>query len=83
MHLTILTPEKKYFDGEVTLVQVPGSEERGAFEIMNNHAPIVSAIRAGQVRVKSDKGDTSFEIKSGFLEAANNNISLLVEGVIE
>lgn len=81
MHLIILTPEKKYFDGEVSMVQVPGSEEKGAFELLNNHAPIVSAIQAGDVRVKTASGEQSFTIKSGFLEAANNTISLLVEGV--
>lgn len=81
MHLTIMTPEKKYFDGEVSMVRVPGSEERGAFELLNNHAPIVSAIRAGHVHVKTATGEQAFTIKSGFLEASNNVISLLVEGV--
>lgn len=83
MHLTIMTPEKKYFDGEVTMVQVPGSEEKGAFELLNNHAPIVSAIRSGKVRVKTASGEEAFMIKSGFLEATDNVISLLVEGVEE
>ncbi len=83
MHLVVLTPEKKYFEGEVSLIQVPGSDEMGAFEILANHAPIVSSIRSGKVRIKTDKEEKIFFVKGGFLEAANNDISLLVEGVTE
>lgn len=83
MHLTILTPEKKYFDGEATLVQVPGSEEQGPFTLLENHAAIVSALRAGKVRVQSPDGEHNYLIKSGFLEASDNQVSLLVEGIEE
>jgi len=79
MHLEILTPEKKLFDGEVAGVNLPGA--LGSFEILNNHAPIISALVKGEVRVKGSQGSQSFKINSGFVECLNNEVTVLVEGV--
>ncbi|TVR87789.1 MAG: ATP synthase F1 subunit epsilon [Saprospirales bacterium] len=78
MKLTILSPDKEIFDGEVTSVKVPGSA--GSFELLNNHAPIVSSLNPGVVRVKTAKETFSFEVDKGFIEMLNNEISLLVQG---
>lgn len=83
MHLEILTPERKFFEGEVELIQVPGSREKGAFEILENHAPIVSSLQPGKVKMKVAGAERNFVIKGGFIEAANNQVSLLVEGIEE
>ena len=59
MHLEIITPEKKLFTGEVKLVQVPGSS--GSFEILNNHAPIISSLDEGKIKIISPEGETKFD----------------------
>lgn len=82
MNLLVLTPEKEIFNGKVTSVQVPGIS--GRFEVLNNHAPIVSALTKGMVRIIIEGGEKkSFEIKKGFIEVLKNDVSLLVQGVTE
>jgi F-type H+-transporting ATPase subunit epsilon len=82
MNLLVLTPEKEIFNGKVTSVQVPGIS--GKFEVLNNHAPIVSALAKGKIRIITEGGEKkSFEIKKGFIEVLKNDVSLLVQGVTE
>jgi F-type H+-transporting ATPase subunit epsilon len=81
MKLTILTPEKKLYEGDVTGVKVPGAA--GSFEMLNGHAPIISALVKGPIRVSAASGTKQFEIESGFIECLNNNITVLVEGATE
>jgi F-type H+-transporting ATPase subunit epsilon len=77
VYLEILTPESKIFAGEVTLVSLPGS--KGSFEIMNNHAPLISTLSAGKIKVMDDTGKTHFfSIKRGVVENLDNQIHLLV-----
>lgn len=76
MHLDILTPEDKIYSGDVTLVQLPGTT--GSFEIMNNHAPLISSLKAGKVKViETNKETKFFDIKGGIVEVLNNNIIVL------
>ncbi len=80
MKISVLTPDRKIFEGEITSVKVPGS--KGEFEVLNNHAAIVSSLNEGRVRViKQGEGQLSFHIEKGFIEVLNNEISLLVQGV--
>ncbi len=82
MVLEILTPEKKIFSGDVYGVQLPGIE--GMFEVLEKHAPLVSALKAGKLKILKDKTATSsYEIQSGFVEVLNNVTSILVEGARE
>jgi F-type H+-transporting ATPase subunit epsilon len=80
MNLEILTPEKKIYSGEVYGVQMPGIS--GSFEVLEKHAPLVSALKAGRVKVLMDKQNhvTSYDIQSGFVEVLNNKVTVLVEG---
>ena len=79
MTLEILTPEKKIFSGEVYGVQLPGIN--GLFEVLDRHAPLVSALKAGKLKILKDKSHTdSFTIKGGFVEVQNNKATVLVEG---
>jgi F-type H+-transporting ATPase subunit epsilon len=78
MYLEILTPEKKLFEGEVTGINLPGVA--GGFELLNNHAPIISALDKGTVRINSASGVKTFEINTGFVECLNNKVIVLVEG---
>lgn len=80
MHLTILSPEQEIYTGDVKSVTVPGAS--GGFEMLENHAPIVSALTKGQVKIETDKGEKmTYLITGGFVEMLNNEISLLVSGV--
>jgi F-type H+-transporting ATPase subunit epsilon len=80
MTLEILTPERKLFSGEVYGVQMPGIS--GSFEVLDKHAPLVSALKAGRVKVLRDKQNhvANFDIKGGFVEVLNNKTTVLVEG---
>jgi len=81
MILEILTPEKKLYSGEVQGVQLPGID--GLFEILDKHAPLVSALGVGKVKVlKKGLADETFTIQGGFVEVINNQATFLVEGVL-
>ena len=77
MHLEIITPDKKVFSGEVTSVSVPGTT--GRFEMLNNHAPIISTLLNGKVKVKDKEGVKTFDVKGGVVENLNNKIIILAE----
>ncbi len=81
MTLEILTPEKKLYSGEVYGVLLPGIT--GLFEILDKHAPLVSALKNGTLKIlkdKSAKNVESYTIQSGFVEVLNNKATVLVEG---
>src|ERR1700754_2299384 len=82
MNLEILTPEKKLFSAEVYGVQLPGVD--GLFEVLDRHAPLVSALKAGRVKVLKDKSNhlAYFTIQSGFVEVIHNKVTVLVEGAV-
>ena len=78
MQLEILTPLGKAYSGEVYGVQMPGLT--GSFEVLNNHAPLVSAMKAGKLKILLEKNKQSyFEIESGFVEVLNNKVTVMVE----
>lgn len=78
LRLKIISPEKRIFDGEVNRVTVPGT--LGEFEILVNHAPIISSLESGKVSYEIATGElTQLEIESGFVEVQKNVISLCVE----
>jgi F-type H+-transporting ATPase subunit epsilon len=79
MHLDILTPEKKIFNGDVYGVMLPGVE--GYFELLDNHAPIVAALGKGQLKILRDKTSTEvYSIEGGFVEMNSNKTIVLIEG---
>lgn len=81
MKLTIITPDKPVYDGEVTSVTVPGSA--GSFEVLENHAPIVSTLDDGKVIIRKGKDEEILHIVGGVVEVSDNNITVLAEGLIE
>jgi F-type H+-transporting ATPase subunit epsilon len=80
MNLEILTPEKILFSDDVFGVQLPGIT--GLFEILDRHAPLISALKSGRIKVLKDKNNHTafFEIQSGFVEVISNKVTVLVEG---
>lgn len=82
MTLEILTPEKKLYSGDVYGVQLPGID--GLFEVLDKHAPLVSALGKGKLKILKDKSSTeSYLIQGGFVEVLNNKATVLVEGAQE
>ena len=80
MNITVLSPDKELFSGEITAVKVPGIN--GQFEILSNHAAIVSSLGTGGVKISKKGGEKmTFNIEKGFVEVLHNEVSLLVQGV--
>jgi len=79
MTLEILTPDKKVFEGEATSVTLPGT--LGFFEILSHHAPIISTLQDGKVVVRGSSKEEVFYIKGGVVEALNNVVTVLAEGI--
>ncbi|MBC6988234.1 MULTISPECIES: ATP synthase F1 subunit epsilon [Hymenobacter] len=80
MHLEIITPDRKVFEGEVTAVVFPGSD--GQFEVLNNHAPLISTLKHGEVTVTSATGREAFRIEGGVVEVLRNNVIVLAEAIV-
>lgn len=82
MHLEIVTPDSKIYDGEIKLIRVPGT--KGSFAVMHNHAPIISTLVKGKIKVLDKAGKESFfDIDGGIIEVRNNLITLLAEKIPE
>lgn len=77
LQLRIVSPEKIEFDGAVESVIVPGT--MGQFEILTDHAPIISTLQPGTVDYTTSDGRISLEIQGGFVEVQKNVVSLCVE----
>lgn len=78
MKLEIITPEKNLFNGEVRYVQLPGSA--GSLGILKNHAPLITTLKAGEIKVEEANGSKhSFAVKGGTVEVLNNRVMVLAE----
>jgi len=79
MFLEIITPEEKVFEGDVQSVQLPGTE--GSFQILDNHAPVVSTLKKGNlVLVDTNNESKEIEVNGGVVEVNSNHIIVLAEG---
>ncbi|XOV93062.1 MAG: ATP synthase F1 subunit epsilon [Bacteroidota bacterium] len=85
MYLEIITPDEKVFEGEVESSIFPGSD--GTFQILNGHAPLISSLKAGDVKIISVVNKTPkelhFTIDGGIVEVLNNKVVVLAESVPE
>ncbi|NLR93095.1 MULTISPECIES: F0F1 ATP synthase subunit epsilon [Flammeovirga] len=80
MFVELLTPDKKYFEGEATGVKVPGIN--GEFEMLDRHANIISSLAKGDVRIAKGNEVTSFTIDGGTVEMLDNKLVILAEAVV-
>lgn len=80
MQLEIITPDRKVFSGEASSVTFPGSE--GQFQVLNDHAPMVSTLARGSVVIQSAAGQQSFTVDGGVVEILRNKVLVLAEAVI-
>jgi F-type H+-transporting ATPase subunit epsilon len=78
MFLEIITPEKKIFEGKINRIRLPGS--KGSFEILKSHAPIVSTLERGEIRVIDDKNKVhTWKVNSGIVENKADKIIVLLD----
>jgi F-type H+-transporting ATPase subunit epsilon len=81
MHLEIVTPEEKYFTGEVISAKFPGS--KGEFQVLKDHAAIISSLGKGRVSYLSKEGEDEVMINGGVVEVRNNRIIVLAEKILK
>ncbi|CAN5346273.1 hypothetical protein BH23BAC3_BH23BAC3_16330 [soil metagenome] len=82
IHAQVLTPEGAKFEGDILGIIVPGAS--GSFEMLYNHAPIVSALDAGKVEIRMlDGTELIYAVSGGFVEMNDNNVTLLAERATE
>ena len=80
MKIEIITPDKKIFEGEVKSVRVPG--KKGSFQVLKDHAPIISTLENGSVRiVDQENNEIIYEISGGVIEVKANKVILLADSV--
>jgi F-type H+-transporting ATPase subunit epsilon len=79
MLLEILTPDKKVFEGNVTIVTFPGAD--GSFQVLDHHAPLISLLKEGVVEYKSKEATQTLTITGGVVEVLRNKVILLADGI--
>lgn len=78
MFLEIISPDKKIFSGEVTSVTLPGTD--GSLGILANHAPIITTLQKGTIKVvEASNASQNFDVKGGVAEVQNNKIIVLAD----
>lgn len=81
MLLEIYTPDQKVFEGQVDSATFPGT--KGSFQVLNNHAPIISTLDEGTVTYKINNKEQDVIIGGGVVEVLNNKVVLLAEKILE
>ena len=82
MILEIVSPENKLYSGEVTSVTVPGVD--GSFQILNHHAPIVSILIKGEIKIASDNFKFTKESEAKFVKENDQKYNLSINsGTLE
>jgi F-type H+-transporting ATPase subunit epsilon len=80
MKIEIITPDRKVYEGDIKSVRVPG--KKGSFQVLKDHAPIISTLESGKVIiVDQENAEKIFEIKGGVIEVKSNKIILLADSV--
>ncbi|MDR0815505.1 MAG: ATP synthase F1 subunit epsilon [Bacteroidales bacterium] len=78
MFLEVITPQKTVYSGEVNLVKVPGSN--GSFEILKNHAPVISTLSPGELKFDAEDGQVvHYKTGNGVVEVKRNRVIVLVD----
>jgi len=81
MLLEIVTPDQKYFEGEVESATFPGSD--GSFQVLKNHAPIISSLGKGELSYKAKNELFTVNVEGGVVEVLNNKVIVLVESILQ
>ena len=82
MFVKVITPDKEIFQGEVSQAKFPGAS--GSFEVLNNHAALISILSKGEMSLNTaEQGMKLFTIDGGVVEVLNNNVTVLIESIVE
>ncbi len=80
MQLDIVTPDELLYSGEIKLVKLPGVD--GSFEILKNHAPLISTLEKGKIKIIEENNELKFfEINDGVVEVQNNKVIVLAGSI--
>lgn len=81
LHFSLVSPERELFSGAVAQVDAPGSE--GDFGVLAGHAPFMTALKEGQIRVYDGGRVTVFEVRGGFADVTPEGLTVLAEHAVE
>lgn len=82
LNLEILTPKAAFFSGDIQAIRVPG--ESGSFAVLHNHAPIISMLASGPVKITlPDSSTREFQIPGGVIEVLDNQVVVLAEDIVQ
>lgn len=81
LHFSLVSPERELFSGPVDQVDAPGSE--GDFGVLPNHAPFMTTLNEGPVRVYNDGAVRTYEVRGGFADVTPEGLTILAEHAIE
>ena len=79
MHVSLITPKELIFDVEASFVSAPGGS--GSLGILDNHSPLVTNLKAGEIIIRQSGNDSIYKMKSGILEVAQNKVSILCDHI--
>ncbi len=78
IHIDIVTPQRVIYSGTGESISVPGT--KGPFQVLHNHAPIVSSLDVGVIKIiNENQTETLFATDGGFVEVLKNKVSVIVE----
>lgn len=77
MQIEILTADKSIFAGEASVANFPGKD--GSFGVMNDHAPMIAALKKGSIVVTTSNGEQTFNVEGGVVEVLKNKVIVLAE----
>lgn len=81
LHFALVSPERELFNGAVDHVVVPGAE--GEFGVMANHAPVMSVIKPGALRILNDGGEQRIFVNGGFADVTPEGLTVLAEDAVD
>ncbi len=77
LHVEVVTAERELYSGEADLVSAPGSE--GRLGILPEHAPLLTLLAPGALRIKLQGAEEAIFVSGGFLEVSNNGVAVLAD----
>ena len=80
MFLEIITPDKQVYSGEILSTTLPGTN--GSFQVLKNHAPLISTLEKGSIVIKNSTEEKTFQIEGGIVEVLNNKVVVLAESIL-
>jgi F-type H+-transporting ATPase subunit epsilon len=81
LHFSLVSPQRELFSGDVDQVDAPGSE--GDFGVLAGHAPFMTALKEGQIRVYNNGQVTAFDVRGGFADVTPDGLTVLAEHAVE